>query len=222
MPLSTFSKKMIARRLSSSEPQGQVHKCNRSEWRINVGSHKVDWKYYFVQLFNADQWSFRHRRCSSILFRQFGWKRGEMSNIGMNCNPFVTHSKTERVFGMFLSVEMGDLSVRLLTLETSTGEYWPPVDFCSIWARRWIKCSLRMKHRHVQRLRYSCGLILESPIPRRYCHNQLQAVPLPQPHSSLSWCVERKLVNNSSSVQHLSLLYCLLSKLELAVLQLSS
>lgn len=202
---------MLARRLSSSEPRGQVHKCNRSEWRINVGSHKVDWKYVFVQLFNADQWSFRHRRCSSILFRQFGWKRGEMSNIDMNCNPFVTHSRTERVFGMFLSVEMGHLSVNIRLL-----------DFCSIWARRWIKCSLRMKHRHVHQLRYSCGFILESLIPRRYCHSQLQAVPWPRPHTSLSWCVERRGVDSSSPAQHLSLLYCLLSKFELAVLQLSS
>lgn len=195
---------MIARRLSSSEPQGQVHKCNRSEWRIDVGSHKVDWKYSFVQLFNAVQWSFRHRRCSSIPFRQLGCKRGEMSNIDRNCNPFVTHSRTERVFGMFLSVEMGHLSVRLLTLETSTGDYSPPVDFCSIWARRWIKCSLRMKLRHVHQLRYSCALILESPIPWRSCHSQLQAVPCP--HTSLSWCVERKGVNSSSSAPLASLL----------------
>lgn len=105
---------------------------------------------------------------------------------------------------------------------SSVGEYSSPVDFCSIWARRWIKCSLRMKHRHVHQLRYSCGLILESPIPRRYCHSHLQAVPWPRTHTSLSWCVKRKSVDRSSSAQHLSLLYCLLSKLELAVLQLSS
>lgn len=180
---------MIARRLSSSEPQGQVHKCNRSEWRINVGSHKVHWKYSFVQLFNADQWSFRHRRCSAILFRQFGWKRGEISNIDMNCDPFVTHSRTERVFGMFLSVEMGHLSVRLVTLETSTGEYSPPVDFCSISARRWIKCSLRMKHRHEIFLWLNLGISHPTAILSQSVAGGAMS---PAPYFSVLMCWEKR------------------------------
>lgn len=170
---------MTARSIRSDEPRGQVRKCNRSEWRISVGSRHT-LKVFFVQFFNADQWSLRHSFCTfkdrKSLWDVLQWSHG--SSDGMT-----GQKKHWRIFSScwFLT----DMSKKLNKVVTWSSHF--QIWLClNLWKSQPAACSAM------------------SPAPYFACPDRREREKM--------W----------TRVAQLLLLYCLLSRLELAVLQLSS
>lgn len=130
-----------------------------------------------------------------------------------------THSRTERVFGMFLWWWHGSSAG-----VTGQKKHW------RIFASCWYPADMSEELNKVfpSDDAQSCSpikIFLFLNLWKSHCIlvlSQSVACSAMSPTPYFASSVERKSVDKSGSAHHLLLLYCLLSKLELEVLQLSS